>query len=171
MSLVVHWLPSPQGMLLGVWVQPTTGSHESVVHTLPSSHAVPPEPMHTPLLHVSVGVHWLPSLHGAVLLVCTQPIVGWHESSVYELPSSQLGAAPPTHAPPEQVSPVVHASPSLQGAVLAACQQPVAGEQPSVVQTLLSSQLGAGPPVHEPAEQTSLVVHWLPSSHGRLLAE
>ena len=41
-------------------------------------------------------VQALPSVQGAVLFVCTQPVDGLQVSSVQTLPSSQLGGAPPT---------------------------------------------------------------------------
>jgi hypothetical protein len=58
---------------------------------------------------------------------------------VQPLPSSQFGGTPPTHAPPEQTSPEVHALPSLHNAVL-----------------LVNTQT---PPWHES------LVHTLPSLH------
>ena len=75
------------------------------------------------------------------------------ESSVHTLPSSQFGGAPPTHAPPEQVSAVVHASESSHEAVLFALTQPEAESHESSVHTLLSSQLGGAPPTHAPPER------------------
>jgi hypothetical protein len=74
--------------------------------------------MQLPPPHTSGAVQVLPSLHGAVLFVLMQPTAGLQVSSVQPLPSLQLGGAPPTHVPPAQVSLVVHAFPSLQGAVL-----------------------------------------------------
>jgi hypothetical protein len=62
-------------------------------------------------------------------------------SVVHTLPSSQFGGGPPTHAPPEQASFVVQASPSLHGRVLFVFTQPVAGSHVSVVHRLLSLQL------------------------------
>jgi hypothetical protein len=44
--------------------------------------------------------------------------------------------------------------------------QPVAATQVSTVQTFPSLQFGGGPPTQFPPEQTSLVVHALPSSHA-----
>ena len=43
--------------------------------------------------------------------------------------------------------------------------QPVAGLQLSLVHVVPSSQFGGGPPLQVPAEQLSLVVQKLPSSH------
>src|SRR5207244_10793607 len=121
-------------------------------------------------LQASSVVHGLPSLRGAALLMCTQP-VGWLQpSSVQGFPSSQLGGAPPTQFPPLQASLVVHALPSLQGAVLLVWTQPVAGSQPSSVQPLPSLQFGAGPPMQRPPLQASLVVQALLSLHGAVLS-
>src|SRR5437870_4086921 len=106
------------------------------------------------------------SSHDAVFGVCTHPVNGLHESSVHGLPSSQLRAARPTHLPPEQVSPVVHASKSSHEAVFGVCTQPVAGSHESSVQTLPSSQLGGALPTHLPPPQMSTVVQASPSSHG-----
>jgi len=45
--------------------------------------------------------------------------------------------------------------------------QPVAGSQtPAVWQESRAWQTTGAPPVHSPATQTSLAVHWLPSLHG-----
>ena len=82
------------------------------------------------------------------------------------LPSLQLGGAPPTQLPPEQVSLVVQALPSLQGFVLSTCAQPLAGLQLSSVQRFPSLQSGAGPPTQDPPEQVSLVVQAFPSLQG-----
>ena len=98
-------------------------------------------------------MHALLSLQGAVLSLCTQPVAGLHESSVHTSPSLQLGAGPPAQLPPEHLSAVVQALPSSQDTVLFECVQPVAGLQPSVVQTLLSLQSGGGPPAQLPPEQ------------------
>src|SRR2546428_11251442 len=80
---------------------------------------------------------------------------------VQTFPSGQLGAGPPTHVPPLQVSFVVQALPSLHGAVLFVWVQPVAGLQLSVVQTFPSLQFGGGPPTHVPPLQVSFVVQAL----------
>src|SRR5207237_6636406 len=56
----------------------------------------------------------------------------------------QTGGGPPTQVPPAQVSAVVQASLSSHGELFAVFTQPVAGSQGSVVQQLLSLQLGAG---------------------------
>ena len=110
-------------------------------------------------------VQAFPSVHGAVLFEWTHPVAGTHESSVQTLPSLQFGAGPGIQLPPAQVSPTVHALPSLHGSVLFAWTQPDAGLHESVVQTLLSLQFGAAPGVHAPAVQVSPTVQALPSLH------
>src|SRR5207249_2424340 len=111
---------------------------------------VAPPPVQVPPLQVSLVVQALPSLQGAVLLVWTQPVARSQPSSVQPLPSLQFGAGPPMQRPPLQASLVVQALPSLHGAVLLVCAQPVDGLQVSSVQRLPSSQLGAAPPTHRP---------------------
>ena len=81
---------------------------------------------------------------------CVQPLAGMQLSFVQTFPSSQLGAGPPTQPPPLQVSLVVQNEPSSHGAVLLLFVQPVLVLHPSSVQTLLSLQLGAGPPTQIP---------------------
>ena len=150
-------------------VQPLAGSQLSSVHTFPSSQFDPGPPIQTPPLQASPVVHVFPSLQGVVLSTCVQPVANSQLSSVQTFPSSQLGAGPPTQAPAEQVSPVVHASPSLQGAVLLTWVQPVAGSQPSSVHTFPSSQLAVEPPTQTPPTQASPVVQPSPSLQGAVL--
>jgi hypothetical protein len=60
-----------------------------------------------------------PPVHEAELFVCTQaPLTDAQLSSVQTLLSLQSLIEPPTHAPPEQVSPSVHRLPSLHPRVL-----------------------------------------------------
>jgi len=165
----VHALPSSHGLVLLTCVQPLAGLHPSVVQPLPSSQFGAGPPTQLPPAQVSFVVHALPSLQGFELLVCVQPLLGLHPSVVQTLPSSQFGAGPPTQLPPVHVSFVVHALLSLHGLLLFTCVQPLAGLQPSVVQTLPSSQFGAGPPWQLPPAHASFVVHALPSSHALLL--
>src|SRR3989442_1511122 len=142
-SVVVQALRSGQGGVLLVWAQPVAGLQLSVVQTSPSLQwgGGPPTPV--PPLQVSFVVQALPSLHGAVLFVWTQPVAGLQLSVVQTFPSSQFGAGPPTHVPPLQVSFVVHGLPSLHGAVLFVWTQPAARLQLSVEQTLPSSHFAA----------------------------
>src|SRR2546428_10148826 len=131
----------------------------------PSSQLGAGPPRHLPPLLLSLVVQAFPSLQGAVLFVWTQPVAGLQVSSVQPLPSSQLIAGPPTQPPLLQVSLVVQAFPSLQGAVLAVWTQPVLGLQVSSVQTLPSSQLGARPLTQTPPLHRSLRVQAFASSH------
>src|SRR5207244_5270938 len=80
----------------------------------------------------------------------------------------QRGGGRPTHTPPAQVSAVVQALASLQGAVFGVWTQPVAGSHESSVQRFASLQLGAGPPAQLPLAQVSPVVQALPSVHGAM---
>jgi hypothetical protein len=107
-----------QATVLFVCTQPLPGTHESSVQRFPSSQLNAAIPAHTPLAHTSPVVHAFPSSHVAVLFVWTHPVAGSQESSVHPLPSSQLSAGPPEHAPPLHTSPTVQASPSSHGAVL-----------------------------------------------------
>ena len=89
-------------------------------------------------------------------------------SFVQTFPSLHVGAGPPTHEPPEHVSFVVHAFPSLHDVALFVYTHPVAVLQLSVVQTLPSLQTRAGPP-HVPPEHVSGVVQAFPSLHESVL--
>lgn len=96
-----------------------------------------------------------------------QPEVGLQESLVQALPSSHFSGLPPQD-PPEHVSLVVQALPSLQATELLVCVQPLVGVQPSVVQTLPSSQF-CGLPPQDPPEHASLIVQALLSLHEFVL--
>jgi hypothetical protein len=151
------------------WVHPVAELHPSSVQAFPSLQFGGGPPTHVPPEQASFAVQALLSLQAATLFTCTQPDRGLQESSVQILPSLQLGAGPPTHAPPEQASFVVQALLSLQAATLFTCTQPDRGLQESSVQTLPSLQLGAGPPTQLPPEQVSFVVQALLSLHEMVL--
>src|SRR3989442_1318617 len=123
----------------------------------------------TPLTLTRRKVRCTPVVPGAVFGVWTQLVAGSHESSVQTFASLQLGGGPPTHVPPAQVSAVVQALPSVHGSVFGVWTQPVAELQESVVHTLPSSQLSAGPPTQTPLAQTSAVVQALPSLQGAMV--
>jgi hypothetical protein len=168
-SFVVQALPSLHEAVLLVWTQPEDGLQESSVHGLLSLQPSAGPPLQVPPPHVSAVVQAFPSLHGAVLLVCTQPEPGLQLSSVHGLLSLQPSAGPPLQVPPPQVSFVVHAFPSLHGAVLLVWTQPEAGSHESVVHGLLSSQNTGPPGLHVPPPQVSFVVQAFPSLHGLVL--
>src|SRR5262249_52864233 len=138
-SPVVQALPSSHGDSLLVCTQPTPGLQLSSVHTFPSSQLAGGPPLQRPPLHVSFVVQALWLLHGAVLLVWTQPDCVSQLSSVQTLPSLQSGGGPPTQLPLLHMSLVVQALPSSQEAALLVCTHPVSGLQLSSVQTLPSS--------------------------------
>ena len=112
---------------------------------------------------------WTRQIIPALPAGCVQPLAGTQLSFVHTLLSSQLGAGPPTQTLPAQASLVVQNEPSSHGAVLLLCVQPVPVSHPSSVQTLLSLQLGAGPPTHVPPEHVSLAVQAFPSLQGAVL--
>src|SRR3990172_4925339 len=122
--------------------------------------------VHTPLTHASTvqrSGSWQSREE------CWQALLT-HASNVQTSPSSQLGGAPPpTQTPAEQVSMVVQMFPSLQGPLTLTCTQPLAGLHESFVHTLLSSQLGGGPPTQTPAEHLSPVVQALTSKQRIVL--
>ena len=106
----------------------------------------------------------------SVALVKVQPVAGTQVSVVQALLSLHTSAvAPAWQTEFAQKSPTVHALPSSQVAELPLWVQPLAGSQASLVQTFLSSQSGAAPPLHLPPLQVSLVVQALPSLHGEVL--
>src|SRR5207247_9008195 len=119
----------------------------SAVEPLPSSQFGGGRPTQRPPLQASLVVQALPSLHGRALLACSQPVVALQLSSVQTLPSSQLGAGPPTHRPALQVSFSVQAFPSLQAALSLVWAQPVAGLQVAAGQALRSRQQRSTAPV------------------------
>ena len=106
------------------------------------------------------------SLQGACVGAKRQPSVLSHVVEVQGLPSSQLEGAPALHPPLAHLSPVVHAFPSSQGAVLGTFKQPDCGAQKSVVQGLPSSQVSPTSPLHTPASQLEVNVQGLPSSQA-----
>jgi hypothetical protein len=169
-SPTVQKAPSSHGAVLAVCVQPLAGAQPSVVHGLPSLQLGAEPPTQLPPLQVSPVVQAFPSSQGAVLGVCTHPLAGLQLSFVHTLPSLQLGAGPPPQLPPLQVSLVVQAFPSLQGALFGTWVQPVAGAHPSVVQPLASSH-GTGSLTQACATQRSLVVQWSVSAQSALVLQ
>jgi sorbitol-specific phosphotransferase system component IIA len=170
-SEVVHALPSSQGSVLFAKTQPTAGLQLSVVHGLSSPHTRGAPGWQVPLTHASFTVQASESVQGPVLFVCSHPTAASQLSVVHGLPSLQSRTpAPGRQTPSPQVSPRVHASPSLHGAVLFVWTQPVLGSHESSVQTLPSPQSRTPKPGWQtPSPHVSDVVHALPSSHGSVL--
>jgi hypothetical protein len=104
-----------------------------------------------------------------VLFAFTHPTDGVQESEVQGLPSSQSTADPGTHAPAAQVSPEVHALPSVQASEFGALMQPACGVQLSVVHGFESLQFTTCPGWQVPPVHWSWEVHALPSEHGSVL--
>jgi hypothetical protein len=164
----VHTLPSSQ--LVGFTpLHSAPSSHASaLVQKLPSLQAAPTTravPLQVPATQPSLPVQALPSLQGAPLLrllTVQVPLVLSQPSSVHGLPSSHTVALPGLQLPLAQASPVVQASPSLQGRVLGVELQPP--EQASVVHSLPSSQ--ALLPRQMPVLQASPLVQVLLSLQG-----
>jgi hypothetical protein len=159
----VQAFPSLHGFVLFVKTQPEAGLQLSSVHGLLSLHTTGVPGLQTPPPQVSPAVQALPSLHGFVLFVKTQPEAGSHVSVVHTLLSLQTIGVP-THEPPLHVSLEVQALPSSHEFVLFVNTQPKAGLHVSVVQTLLSLQTTGVPP-HTPPAQLSPNVHALLSVH------
>jgi hypothetical protein len=160
-SPTLQALPSLHGRLLAVWVQATLGSHESVVHGLPSSHGGGTPGTQLPPWHLSSLLQALPSSHGPVVALNWQPSLASQLSAVHGLPSWQVSAGPAAQLPLAQVSPLVHRSPSLQGRALFWWLQPSLASQLSSVQGFLSSQSPAWPGTQLPWAHTSPWVHTL----------
>ena len=110
---------------------------------------------------MSPSVHALPSEQALLLGVNAQPPTLLQLSVVHGLLSLHCWPGPEAHAPPLQTSGVVQSLPSEQGCVLLVCVQPVMALQASLVQRLLSSQLGAAPGTQVPPEHASFSVHAL----------
>jgi hypothetical protein len=111
-----------------------------------------PLPWQLPLLsQVSVIVHALPSSHAGLFVFGDlaqapaehTPTLHW---SLYAGPEQSIGE--PLQTPFAHVSPVVHALPSSQVAVLSTFLHPSDVSQLSSVHGLPSSQLTAVPPTH-----------------------
>ena len=101
-----------------------------------------------------------------LLFVNLHPVDRSHVSVVQALLSLHSFPEPAKQIPPEHVSPVVQALPSLQVNVLFALTQPVEVLHESFVQALPSSQVKVAPAAQLPPEQTSGVVHALLSLHA-----
>lgn len=119
-SSTVHESPSSQlpGRLSCAQV-PVRGAQLSTVHAFMSSQSRGGPAEQRPATHVSPSVQASPSSQLPVRASCEQsPVRGAQASSVHGFMSSQSRAAPEVHLPAAHTSPVVHALPSSQVAVL-----------------------------------------------------
>jgi len=169
MSGHVHGEPSLHGLVLFVYKQPEAGTHESLVHTLPSLQTTG-SPTQMPPTHLSADVHALLSLHAAELGRCRHwPPRSWLQvSSVHGLLSLQsLGL--PVHFPARHASSTVHTFWSLHSLVLFVKTHPEAGTHASSVHGLLSTHTSDPAPTHFPPAHTSFNVQASLSLHGIVL--
>jgi hypothetical protein len=152
---------------MGVFTQPLSGLHESVVHALPSLQlgAVPGE--QTPFWHVSFPLHTDESRHEVpfATLVYWQPVVVLHESVVHTFESLQIGGVPSVQLPSRQISGPLQKFPSEHEVPLAtfAAWQPLVALHESVVHGLPSLQASGVPGVQAPAWHVSSPLHTVPS--------
>src|SRR5262245_27253821 len=116
-----------------------------------------------PLLHTSL-VHAIPSLHGPVLLVNTQPVAGLHVSVVHTLLSLQTSAVPAVQVPFWHVSAPLQRFPSLHDVPFAT--RPFAGhaaDDPEQVSARSHAPTAARQTVPALANWHPLVQHAPPS--------
>jgi len=167
-SPAVQAFPSLHDAVLLLYTHPVAGLHVSLVHTFESlqTNGVPPQ---LPPEQTSPVVQAFPSLQEAVLGVYTHPVDGLQESVVHTFESLQTNGVPPWQVPPEHISPVVQAFPSLQDALLGVYTHPVAGLQESSVQMFPSLQTRGVPGWQLPSPQVSFTVQASASSQGSVL--
>jgi hypothetical protein len=162
----VHDEPFRRGTL----AQPLTGLQLSAVHTLASLQLRAVPVVQTPDWQVSAPLQTLPSTHGEPLAsgVVVQPVTESQPLVVHGLLSVQVSGVPDVQVPLWHTSLPLQTLPSPQAVPFSTgvCEQPVAGSQLSVVQTLLSLQLRAVPAAHVPDWQVSLPLQTLPSPHA-----
>jgi hypothetical protein len=168
LSTNVHLLLSSHGVVSSSGgLLHTPAVHEFRVHSLLSLQLGPPVPAQVPLVQTSPDVQPFSSSQAVPFasLVKTQPVEALQLFDVHGLLSSHFSWVPPTHAPFEHLSPIVHTLLSLHATPLfGVYAQPVVGLQLSVVQGLLSLQLSFVPGPHAPAAvHLSPVVQAFPS--------
>jgi len=161
----------------------------------PPMHGSPAWLLHVPPAQVSGPLQNRPSLHGAVLLLCTQVPAPLHSSSVQTLPSVvhadprsslQVSAAslheswqtlPPVHGspecwlqvPPPQMSVPLQNRPSSQTLPSPPSHALVASLQAPAQVPMPPAHGSPGWTVHDPARHVSGPLQNVPSSHGPVL--
>ena len=109
LSAEVQALPSSQlATLLAKTQFPVVASQESVVHGLLSLQFLTAPGTQPLALHTSPTVQGLLSVHGLVLAVWKQPVLGLQLSSVHALLSLQLTCGPGKQTPALHASPTEH---------------------------------------------------------------
>src|SRR3989449_1055632 len=158
-----------------LWTHPVPDLKESAVQRFTSSQLRAVPVVQTPNWQLSLPLHTFPSLHDVPLGTgaYTHPLGGLQLSAVQGLPSSHLRGLP-LQTPPEQVSPVVQALPSLQALPLIFTgfeHVPVLGSQvPTTWHWSEAVQTTGLLPVHTPLCQVSVCVQALPSLQALPLA-
>jgi len=156
-SCSVHGSPSLQGAVFAAFTQPPLdpppgpplGLQLSLVHALPSSQLTFC-PAQTPLVQRSLVVQTFLSSH---------PVPAAQHSGFF---------GPALHTPPLHVSPVVHTSPSLQGAEFGFVTHPFFASHASVVQALPSLHLPlSGTDTHPAFGSHTSFVHAILSSQPK----
>jgi hypothetical protein len=129
----------------------------SLVHGLLSLHTVAPPGLHAELAQTSPTLQALPSLHGWVLGVLAQPLLGLQLSSVQGFLSSQLRLLPAVHTPALQASPTLHTEPSASQPPPSFCATyphlPALGSQLFLLQSV-------SPPASQLTTVLGLTLHW-----------
>jgi hypothetical protein len=138
-SVCVQALPSLQAVPLaafGVEQAPVSVLHVPAVwHASIGAHTTGFEPTQTPLVHVSVCVQPLPSLHAVPFTAFgfeQKPVDGLQTPAAWHLSSGLQTTGLPVHVPFWQLSPVVQRLPSLHAVPFATFgfeQTPVDGSQ------------------------------------------
>jgi hypothetical protein len=173
----VHALPSLQPVPFaraGFEHAPVPGSHEPAAwHWSLAAQETGLAAVHVPAWQLSPSVHALPSLQPVPFASAGfehAPVLGSHEPAAWHWSlAAQETGLPPVHVPPWQLSPRVHALPSLQPVPFASAvfeHAPVPGlHEPAAWHWSLAAHVTELPPVHVPAWQLSPSVHALPSLH------
>src|SRR5438094_549299 len=174
-SAVVHALPSLQAVPLatgGFEQAPVNGLQVPAVWHWSGAGQATAVPWQTTPWQLSAVVHALPSLHAVPFAAGgfeQVPVAGSQVPAAWHWSGAVHATAVPVQRPAWQVSPVVHALPSLQAVPLAATgleQVPVAGSQVPATWHWSEAGQATGVPVQRPAWQVSPVVQRLPSEHG-----
>jgi hypothetical protein len=173
-SPVVQALPSVHVVpfvITGLEQTPVDGSHVPATWHWSLAVQVTVVPPQRPAWQVSPVVQALPSLHDVPFVAAGfehTPVEGLHVPATWHWSLAVQVTAVPVHVPAWQLSPVVHASPSVHDVPFVAFgfeQRPVAGlHVPATWHWSLAVQVTAVPP-QTPAWQLSPVVHRAPSLH------
>lgn len=153
-SPVVQAIPSSQGPVAGMWVQPASFEHLSAVQGLSSSQTPAVVPVHVPALQASPAVHGSKSSHGtpsAAGFASQSPVSGIQTSGKHVLPPVQVTIVDGSVAHP----PCAHRRTPLHRSASS-----------SAVQSASDWQAHVLVPAHTPPVHWSDAVQAFPSSHA-----